>query len=65
MRVSPGMYCKWKIRGDPGVQLQLDILDPLIEPQSAGCLYDGLVIYDGDPEYDRKHGTLPRGTLLI
>ncbi len=66
IRISPGLYCKWKIRGDLGVQLQLDILDPLIEPQSPECLYDGLVIYDGDPESDSKYGThMTKGRSIL
>ena len=56
MVTFPGLYCKWLIRGQPGHQLRLQVLDAEVKPLQEDCGYDGVVIYDGPSENSPTHG---------
>ena len=51
-----GLYCKWRIRGEPGTRLSLRFLNVNIKPLYEDCRYDGLVVYDGGSTSGNVYG---------
>ena len=51
-----GEYCRAHIEGDSNGDVRLSLLDAAIVPKSRDCLYDGVVVYDGNTTSGTMHG---------